>query len=160
MTQAGTDGRQMVGAFIEHEHEELIIGIDRIHEAAEGLASLPADRTFASVDKVLRWIDEALKPHVAWEEAWLFPQVDAWAQTPWLTRMVRFDHRQIALQAGRLKMHQSQLDRGRSRETVVQVSSDLLGLETLLRANLEREEHFLKPLFELEADRWTSEWRS
>ena len=41
----------------------------------------------------------------------------------------------------------------------MQVSGDLIGLETRLRANLGLEDHFLMPLFDLEADRWTPEWR-
>ena len=70
-----------------------------------------------------------------------------------------FDHRQIADQANRVKAHQSQLDRGPSREAEAELFGDLLGLETLLRADLEREEHFLIPLLANEADRWTPEWR-
>lgn len=155
MTSTRTQSRQMVWAFAEHEHEELVAGIDRIHELAEELAGLPADRTSATVAKVLRWVDETLKPHMAWEESWLCPQIDDRAQPSWVTRLVQFDHRQIAHQADRLRTHPSHLDGGPTRETVTQMFRDLLGLETLLRANLEREEHFLMPLLEGDADRWT-----
>jgi hypothetical protein len=65
---------------------------------------------------------------------------------PWVIGLLRFDHRQIAHQADRLRTYQPNLDHGASSETVVQVFSDLLGLETLLRANLEREEHYLVPM--------------
>jgi iron-sulfur cluster repair protein YtfE (RIC family) len=153
MTSTRTHGGKMIWAFVEHEHEELVAGIDRIHVVAEELATLPADRKSASVAKVLRWVNDTLKPHMAWEELWLCPQINDRAQTPWVTRLVRFDHRQIAHQADRLKMHQSHLDNGPSSETIVQVFSDLIGLEALLRANLEREEHFLVPLLEREAGR-------
>ena len=37
--------------------------------------------------------------------------------------------------------------------------ADLSGLETLLRATVEREERFLLPLLESEAERWEPEWR-
>ena len=37
--------------------------------------------------------------------------------------------------------------------------ADLSGLEALLRANVEREERFLLPLLESEAERWEPEWR-
>lgn len=159
MTSTTTLSRQMIWAFVEHEHGELVAGIDHIHDLAEGLAGLPADRMSVAVGKVLRWVDETLKPHMAWEESWLFPQVDDRAHTPWVTRLVRFDHQQITHQANRLSNDQLDLGHGPSRETVMQVSGDLVGLETLLRANLEREDHFLMPLLENEADRWTPEWR-
>lgn len=159
MSSTTTHGRQMISAFVEHEHEELIAGIHHIHDVAEELAGLPADRMSIAVAKVLRWVDETLKPHMAWEESWLFPQIDDRAHTPWLTRMVRFDHLQIAHQSDRLRIDQLHLGHGPSRETVMRVSGDLIGLETLLRANLEREDHFLVPLLECEADRWTPEWR-
>ena len=159
MTSTRTQGRQMICAFVEHEHEELVAGIDHIHGLAEELTGLPADRTSASIAKVLRWVDETLKPQIAWEESWLFPQIDDRAHTPWVIRLVRFDHLQIAHQSDRLRTDQLPLGHAPSRETVMRVSCDLLSLETLLRANLEREEHFLMPLLDREADRWTPEWR-
>jgi hypothetical protein len=103
-------------------------------------------------------VDEVLKPHMAWEESWLFPQIDDRARTPWATRLIRFDHRQIARQAERLHTHSLGGDRGTPGEARTLVA-DLCGLEALLRANLEREERFLLPLLESEADRWTPEWR-
>ena len=45
-----------------------------------------------------------------------------------------------------------------SQDTVTLVA-DLSGLEALLRANVEREERFLLPLLESEAERWAPEWR-
>ena len=44
-------------------------------------------------------------PHMAWEESWLYPQIDDRAQTPWATSLVRFDHRQILEQAEHLHAH-------------------------------------------------------
>jgi iron-sulfur cluster repair protein YtfE (RIC family) len=159
MISMKTQRQPIIAAFLEHEHEELFAGIDRIHELADELCGMPVDRISPRVARVLRWVDETLKPHMAWEESWLFPQVDDRARTPWVTRLVRFDHRQIAQQVECLKTHQSKLDHGSAHEMVVRVSGDLLGLETLLRANLEREDHFLMPLLEGEVDRWTPEWR-
>ena len=37
-------GRQVIWAFVEHEHRELLAGIDRMHELADDLATIPADR--------------------------------------------------------------------------------------------------------------------
>ncbi len=159
MTSTTTQSRQMIWGFVGHEHEELIAGIDRIHDLAGDLSGLSADRRSSAIAKVLCWVDETLKPHMAWEESWLFPQIDDRAHSRWVTRLLRFDHLQIAHQSERLRTYRWHVGHGQSRETVVQVSGDLIGLETLLRANLELEDHFLMPLFDLEADRWTPEWR-
>jgi len=157
MAGASTVGRQAIRAFAEHEHDELAAGIDRIHELGAELATLPVDQRAARIRRVLHWIDADLKPHMAWEESWLFPQIDARARTPWATRLVRFDHQQIAAQAERLHAHcvyGSQF----SSNDIVTLVADLSGLEALLRANVEREERFLLPLIESEAERWAPEW--
>ena len=159
MTSTNTQAGHTISDFVEHEHEGLAAALDRIHQVAEELAGLSADRKANSVANVLDWVDATLKPHMAWEESWLCPEIDARAQTTWVTRLVRFDHRQIAHQANRLKAHTSNLAHGSSSEMEAEVFEDLLGLETLLRADIEREEHFLIPLLETDADRWTPEWR-
>ena len=105
MAAVSTVGRQAIRRFAEHEHEELAAGIDRIHELGEEMAQLPVDRRAAGIRWVLHWIDADLKPHMAWEESWLFPQIDVRARTPWATRVIRFDHQQIAAQAERLHAH-------------------------------------------------------
>jgi iron-sulfur cluster repair protein YtfE (RIC family) len=158
MTSTIAPSRHEISAFVEHDHEELVIALDSIHKVAAELAGLPPDRKANSIAKVLSWVDETLKPHLAWEESWLCPEIDTRAQTTWVTRLVRFDHRQIADQANRVKAHQW-LDHGPAREAEAELFGDLLGLETLLRADLEREEQFLIPLLATEADRWTPEWR-
>jgi iron-sulfur cluster repair protein YtfE (RIC family) len=145
---ATTDGREAIWAFVEHEHRELTAGIDHIHELTGTLATVPADRKSASVGKVLEWIEDTLVPHMAWEETWLCPQIEDQQESHWVTRLVRFDHQQISRQANRVKAHQPHLDHGPSSETVTELLGDLFALEALLRAHLEREEHFLVPLLE------------
>lgn len=158
MAGAGTEGRQAIRVFAEHEHADLSAGIGRIHELGEELATLPVDQRAAGVRKVLHWVDEELKPHMAWEEHWLFPLIDARARTPWVTRYSRFDHRQIAAQAERLHAHSTAGSHFPTRDAVTLIA-DLSALETLLRATVEREERFLLPLIESEAERWEPEWR-
>ncbi len=158
MAAANTVGRHAIRTFAEHEHEELSAGIDRIHELAEELATLPVDQRADSIRKVLHWIDADLKPHMAWEESWLFPQIDARARTPWATRVIRFDHQQITAQAERLHAHSACGSHFPSHDAVT-LLADLSGLEALLRANVEREERFLLPLLETEVERWESEPR-
>jgi iron-sulfur cluster repair protein YtfE (RIC family) len=159
MQTTATGGRQMIRSFVDHEHEELIGGIDRIHAVACELPTLSTPQMSARVEGVLRWVDQTLRPHMAWEETWLFPTIDDRVQTRWATRLVRFDHRQITQQAERLRAHRPRLEHGPSTEAIVEVRCDLFGLEALLRADLEREEAFLLPLLEREAEAWTPEWR-
>ena len=83
---------------------------------------------------------------MAWEDAWLLPQVDDQAETPWVTRLIQFDHRQITHEVDQLRTDHALLRQHPSREAIAQVSGDLSGLATLLRADLEREERFLGPL--------------
>jgi iron-sulfur cluster repair protein YtfE (RIC family) len=154
-----TGGRQVIRAFVDHEHEELAGGIDRMHEVACELPTLSAPTITARVERVLRWVEETLKPHMAWEETWLFATIDERAQTRWATRLVRFDHRQITQQAERLRAHRSRLEHGPTGEMITEVRCDLFGLEALLRATIEREEALLLPLLEREGEAWTPEWR-
>jgi iron-sulfur cluster repair protein YtfE (RIC family) len=153
------DGREAVHAFVEHEHAELTAGIARIHELACDLPNRPASELLVHVGDVLRWVEHTLKPHMAWEESWLFPQIDAQAHTLWATRLVRFDHRQIARQAERLSTHRLDARHGSTHAAAIELRADLLALEALVLASVEREEDFLLPLLESAADRWTAEWQ-
>ena len=153
-----TDTRQAIRTFAEHEHDELAVGIDRIHELGEELATLPVDQMAVGVHRVLKWIDTDVKPHMAWEESWLFPQVDARTRTTWATRLVRFDHQQIAAQVERLHAHCAHGSHFPPHDVVTLVA-DLSGLEALLRANVEREEWLLLPLLQPGEEQWAPEWR-
>lgn len=159
MTSTAIDGQEAVHAFVEHEHDELAAGMDRIHDVACALPELPASEIIVRVGEVLRWVDETLRPHMAWEETWLFPQIDKRAQTPWATRLVRFDHRQISGQAELVGAHRLDVRHGPSALAAGELRSDLIALEALVRANLEREERFLLPILETPNEPWTSEWR-
>ena len=141
------DARQAVWAFTEHEHRELDPRDqphprrrvrDRRLGHARAVASRPGrPRLVGSID---------LEPHIAWEESWLYPEIDVRTGTPWATRMARFDHRQIRDAATRLRADQELLDRDRVRERLVELRCHLFGLEALLRAHIEREERYLIPL--------------
>ena len=159
MTSIAIDERAAVHSFVEHEHDELAAGIDRIHDVACDLSSLPASEMLVRIGGVLRWVDETLRPHMAWEETWLFPQVDERAHTPWATRLVRFDHRQIRRQAELVGTHRLDVRHGPSARAAGELRCDLLALEALLRANVEREEQFLLPILEAPDEPWTPEWR-
>ncbi len=148
MTRTSTIGDEVMRSFVHHEHSDLAAGIQAIHQTACELASLPADRMSSRILEVTRWVDHVLKPHMQWEEAWLLPQVDHRANTPWLARLVRFDHRQIVQRAEALGADRVRLAHGPQHDATADGRCDLFALEALLRAHLEREEQFLLPLLD------------
>ena len=146
MAAMDTRDTEVLRSFVHHEHTDLSAGIDRIHATACEIASLPADRLSPRIAGIGVWIDQTLKPHMAWEESWLLPQVDRRADTPWLARLVRFDHRQIIRRGEALIADATRLAHGPEAEATAQTRCDLFALEALLRAHLEREDQFLHPL--------------
>jgi hemerythrin-like domain-containing protein len=135
-----------VWAFTQHEHLELRRGIDRVHdvgcEIAGWIGAGTTDRLVAIVD----WFDHVLEPHLAWEEAWLYPEIDVRAGTAWATRSARFDHQQVRLMADRLRDDMRHLGDADASDRLSDLRCRLFGLEALLRAHIEREERFLIPL--------------
>ena len=119
---------------------------------------MSVDQRAAGIHKVLHWVEADLKPHMAWEEHWLFPVIDRRTRTQWATRYARFDHQQITEQAERLDAHSAAGSHFPSRDAV-RLIADLSGLEMLLRTTVEREERFLLPLLESDAEGWEPEWR-
>ena len=147
-TTAG--GTQAVWAFEEHEHRDLVRGINRIHDVACEIGRRPTPELSVHVLDVLRWMDGTLEPHIAWEEAWLYPEIEARIGTPWATRAARFDHQQIREMAARLRADQALLSSRGGTDQHAEARCHLFGLEALLRAHIEREERFLIPLLEEE----------
>jgi hypothetical protein len=136
---------QPVRAFAEHEHLELVRGINRLDELASDVGRLATPDLSLGVLEVLRWVDRVLEPHVAWEEGWLYPDLDARAGTAWATRAARFDHQQIREMVGRVRSDQQALHTHDHLEVQARLRGHLFGLEALLRAHIEREERFLLP---------------
>lgn len=156
MAPPNADDKHVIRAFVEHEHEELKPGVDRIHGAACDLASLPADQMSVRVAAVLHWVERTLKPHMAWEESWLYPQIDDRARTPWATRLIRYDHQQILQLAERLGSDRVHLEHGPGHEASMDARCDLFALEALVRAHVDREERFLLPLLDQDASTWAT----
>ena len=134
-----------VWSFAEHEHLDLVRGIQRIHDTACQVGSLP--RTELSVDliDIGHWIDGTLEPHIAWEESWLYPEIDARTDGPWATRAARFDHRQIRGVATEIRADQGALRSGAASDQA-EIRCHLFSLVALVRAHIEREERFLIPI--------------
>jgi len=140
------DGSEAVWAFAEHEHRDLVRGIDQIHDVACEIGRRPTPELSVHVLDVLKWLDLTVEPHIAWEETWLYPQIDIRIGTPWATRAARFDHQQIREMASRLRTDQHALSSRTDGDQGVGARCHLFGLEALLRAHIEREERFLIPL--------------
>jgi hemerythrin-like domain-containing protein len=143
-----TGEAEAVRAFAEHEHLDLARGINRIHDVACEIGHGPSLELAAHVAGVLRWLDGVLEPHVAWEETWLYPEIDARTGTPWATKAARFDHQQIRDMVGRLRADDFRLEMDAYGDRYAAVRCHLFGLEALLRAHIEREERYLIPLLE------------
>ncbi len=141
-----------VWTFAEHEHRELVRGINHIHDVACGAGDWVASELSVRLLDVLAWLDREFEPHTAWEESWLYPEIDARTGTPWATRSARFDHRQIRDMEARLRVDQQLLHEEPPRGLLPELRCHLFGLEALLRAHIEREERFLIPI--LADDTW------
>lgn len=133
-------------AFTEHQHRELRRGIDHVHDVACRIEGWVSPVLTIQLRDVLRWLSRDLEPHVAWEESWLYPEIDVRTGTPWATRAARFDHQQIREAAARVRADEELLLEGGSPALLPELRCHLLGLEALLRAHIEREERYLMPL--------------
>jgi len=145
MATTKVHGTQAVWAFEEHEHLDLVRGINRIHDVACQVGRLPTPELSGHLRDILRWLDGTLDPHISWEEAWLYPEIEIRIGTPWATTAARFDHQQIREMAGRLRVDEPLLA---SHDAVdpAEIRCHLFSLEALVRAHIEREERFLIPL--------------
>lgn len=135
-------------SFIDHEHRDLRPGIDRIHDVARAVGTIAAPDLSIVLLDVLDWVDKVVEPHAAWEDAWLYPEFDRRAGTPWATRLMRFEHHQINEAASRLEADREGLRHEPNHDQACELVAHLVALETLLRAHIEREDRFLSPLLD------------
>ena len=143
---ATQDVSEAVRAFTEHEHLDLARGINHIHEAARSVGQLAGAGSILEVRDVLDWFERDLAPHLAWEETWLYPRIDAIARTPWATRALRFDHAQLRGEIERLRLDERDAVHDHTRAVDERLRCRLFALEALVRAHVEREERLLFPL--------------
>ena len=153
-TTAGS--RHAIWAYVEHEHRDLVRGINRIREVASEIGRRATPDISADVLGVLRWFETTLEPHMAWEETMLYPEIDRRAGTTWATRAARFDHQQLREVVAGLRLGHRELAGHGPDDPQADVRCHLYGLEALLRAHVEREERFLIPELDedLEVDRF------
>jgi hemerythrin-like domain-containing protein len=134
--------------FVEHEHQELLPGIDRLHAVGRMVGTVTSDDLSIALSDVIRWIESVLEPHAAWEDAWLYPEIAVRAGTPWATRLMTFEHLQIRELTRKLANDREGLRADPTGDRLMEVRAHLFGLEALLRAHVEREERFLIPLLD------------
>ena len=146
MARLMTD-EQPLRLFAEQEHQALAKGLNRVHELACAVGLESSRQVSSDVFDVLTWIDRTLEPHLAWEDRWLYPEIERRIGTAWATRSAVFDHGQVRACADRLRRDRSMLPPNPHDARNV-LRKDLFGLETLVRAHLEREELFLLPLLD------------
>jgi hemerythrin-like domain-containing protein len=139
-------GTQPVWAFAEHEHRDLVRGINRIHDVAFEIGRRPTLELSVDVLEILDWLDRTFEPHVEWEEGWLYPEIDIRTGSSWATRAARFDHQQLRDMVARLRADQRLLSTRAAGDPQSETRCHLFGMEALLRAHIEREERFLIPL--------------
>jgi hemerythrin-like domain-containing protein len=134
--------------FASYEHREIGHAVDRIHDVATLRGT--NDELSAATLEILHWVEVVLEPHAQWEDRWLYPEIDRRAGTPWATKLMSFEHRQIRDAAHELATARSALREEGSSATVIEVRGRLFALDAILRAHIAREERFLLPL--LDAD--------
>jgi iron-sulfur cluster repair protein YtfE (RIC family) len=147
---------EAVWSFAEHEHRELTRGLHQIHDVACEINAWVLPELPTHVLGVLTWLDHALEPHMAWEEGWLYPHLDARTGTLWATRSARFDHQQIRELVSRLREDERKLRAPDARDRLAELRCHLFSLEALVRSHIEREERFLIPLLVDGGDRITA----
>jgi hemerythrin-like domain-containing protein len=134
--------------FAIHEHREVLPWLDRVHDVGCAVGHLSVGELKVELHRVVDWLEHCLEDHAAWEEAWLYPAIDAHAGTPFATRTVRFEHQQIRNGVRHLSADQAALGHELTRAQADELRSRIFGLEAIMRAHVECEERVLLPLLD------------
>lgn len=139
--------------FAIHEHREVLPWLDRIHDVGCAVGHLSVGELKVELHRVVVWLEHCLEDHAAWEEAWLYPAIDAHAGTPFATKTVRFGHQQIRNGVRHLSADQAALGHELTRTQADELRSRIFGLEAIMRAHVECEERVLLPLLDEDRER-------
>lgn len=150
------------GRVVEQEHRHLRAGLSALQEAIERAHTMERAEAIDGAVQTLGWLRRDLLPHAAWEEAWLYPQLDTAAGTPWATQALRFEHIQIKELAAALEREFAMAEIRWSPAEAFRLAVALARLETLISAHLAQEQWFVGPLLEMtgHADELTHGGRS
>jgi hemerythrin-like domain-containing protein len=149
---AGTPDR----TFTRHEHQECLIGLDRLHDAARLVGNVRTRDLEVVLGDIIGWVDRVVVPHTVWEDVWVYDEIDRRAGTPWATRVMRAEHEQVRAFGPRLKAVRESMAERPMRPDVGELRSLFIGLEASLRHHIELEERLLMPVLD-EATRPPSE---
>ncbi len=136
------------GRFAAQEHRDLAHGLAHIGETIERSCELTSDQLWARLHHALGWLERELRPHLVWEDTWLYPQLDQLAGTPWATKAARFEHRQIEALIASLESDSARWLGHSTSRTNADVVAHLSAIRAVIAAHVEREERLLLPLLE------------
>jgi iron-sulfur cluster repair protein YtfE (RIC family) len=135
-------------AFAGIEHRDLLPGLERVRTLASRVGRRAAPEVAHDLHEVVRWFHALVEPHLAWEEAWLYPELDRLTGSPWATRLARFEHARIRELASRLDADGERAVHEPTPDEAARSVRDLLALETALRLHMEAEEGVLFPILD------------
>lgn len=133
---------------VEQEHRRIRDGLANLEQALGDAHLLARPDAIAAAVRALAWLRRDVLPHAAWEEAWLYPQLDSIAGTPWATRAMRFEHEQIREVATLLERDFGAAEARWSNEQAFRLVIALARLATLISAHLAQEQWFVGPLLD------------
>lgn len=136
------------GRLLEGEHARLGHGLAMLHESIASAHHLDRLESIERITRVLIWLRRELLPHAAWEEAWLYPQIDGQAGTPWATRALRFEHQQVRELAEQLEVQFDQVHERWGSEVAFGLVASLARLEALITSHLAQEDRFVVPMLD------------
>jgi iron-sulfur cluster repair protein YtfE (RIC family) len=132
--------------FEAQEHRDLALGLTHIEEIIGRAPELGSEGLWARLHDTLRWLDREVRPHMAWEDRWLYPQLDEIAETPWATKSARMEHRQIEKMIATLETDSERWLGHATPHTCAEVVQHLSAIRAVLAGHVEREERLLLPL--------------
>jgi len=131
--------------FATHEHREILPWFDRLHDVGASVGHHSAGEVSVALHRVIVWLEHCLEDHAAWEEVWLYPEIDERVGTPWATKVMRFEHQQIRAAIRHLAADQAALEHELTHAQATELRSRIFGLEAILRSHLECEDRVLLP---------------
>lgn len=136
------------GRFAAQEHRDLARGLAHIGETVERCTELSSDQLWARLHHALGWLARDLRPHLAWEEAMLYPQLDQLAGTPWATKTARCEHRQIETLIAALESDSTRWLGHATPRTNADAVAHLSAIRAVIAMHVEGEERLLLPLLD------------
>ena len=133
---------------LEHEHQRVGAGLANLRETMARAHSASRVEAIDGAVRTIGWLRRELLPHAAWEEAWLYPHLDAVAHTPWATRALRLEHEQIREVAAALEQEFVAAEARWSAEQAYRLVVALTRLESLIAAHLAQEQWLMRPLLD------------